>query len=71
MSNFEVNQRLIDLISLLGKEVGYTYKAGGMIIETDGMLTSVVVNLNGSHEFCVDGQDYYSFDEVLEFKVLD
>ena len=60
------------VLNLLGKEVSFSYVLKPFTFQTDGTVTSIVFNLHGEHEFSVDdGDDFYSFSEVLEFKVLD
>ena len=61
-----------NLLELLGKNVSFSWLgAEGVVYETDGEVTSVVLNLHGDHEFSVDDGDYYSFSELTEFKILD
>lgn len=61
-----------NLLALLGKQVSFSWLgADGITYETDGELTSVVFHLHGVPEFSVDDSDYYSFDEITEFQVLD
>lgn len=71
MEKIEINQTFENLKDLLGKQVSYSFSLGGTIYETDGQVTSVVLNLHGDHEFAVDEGDYYSFSEIIDFKVLD
>lgn len=72
MSNFELNQTVMDFYNLLGKQVSFVYKASSFFINTDGMVISVVLNLTGEHQFMIDSSpDFYSFSDVLEFQILD
>lgn len=71
MKNIEINQTVEGLKDLLGKQVSYSFSLGQTTYESDGQVTSVVLNLNGDHEFAVDDGDYYSFSEIIDFKVLD
>ena len=60
------------LLELLGKQVSFCWLgADGVTYETDGQLTSIVFHLESSSEFTVDDGDYFSFDEITEFQVLD
>lgn len=59
------------VLNLLGKEVSFCYVLKQFTFQTDGTVTSIVFNLDGEHQFSVGGDDFYSFSEVLEFKVLD
>ena len=36
-----------------------------------GKLTDIVLHLHGDHQFAVDDGDYFSFSEIIDFKVLD
>lgn len=61
-----------NLLGLLGKQVSYSWLgADGVTYQSDGELTSIVFHLHGVPEFSVDYSDYYSFDEITEFQVLD
>lgn len=60
-----------NLLELLGKEVSFCWLgADGITYETDGQLTSIVFHLEASCEFTVDDGDYFSFDEITDFKIL-
>ena len=60
-----------NLLELLGKEVSFCWLgADGVTYETDGQLTSIVFHLESSLEFTVDDGDYFSFDEITDFKIL-
>ncbi|WP_104490249.1 hypothetical protein [Acinetobacter indicus] len=71
MENIDINQTVEDLKDLLGKQVSYSFCLGETTYQSDGQVTSVVLNLHGDHEFSVDDGDYYSFSEIIDFKVLD
>lgn len=71
MKNIDINQIVEDFKDLLGKQVSYSFCLGGTTYQSDGEVTSVVLNLHGDHEFSVDDGDYYSFSEIIDFKVLD
>ena len=60
-----------NLLELLGKEVSFCWLgADGVTYETDGQLTTIVFHLESSSEFTVDDGDYFSFDEITDFKIL-
>lgn len=60
-----------NLLELLGKQVSFCWLgADGVTYETDGQLTTVVFHLDFSSEFAVDAGDYFSFDEITDFKIL-
>lgn len=72
MEKIEINQIVNDVISYMGKQVIFSYKLGETLFENEGMVTSIVLNLNGEHEIALDdGGDFYSFSEIIDFKVLD
>ena len=61
----------INLLELLGKQVSFCWLgADGITYQTDGELTAVAFYLNTSSEFAVDEGDFFSFDEIIEFNVL-
>lgn len=60
-----------NLLELLGKNVSFSWLGvEGVVYETDGELSSIVFNVHGDHEFSVDDGDYFSFSELIDFKVL-
>lgn len=59
------------VLNLLGKKVSFSYGLKDFTFQTDGVVTSIVFNLHGEHEFSVDDGEFYSFTEVIDFKVLD
>ena len=60
-----------NLLELLGKQVSFCWLgADGVTYETDGQLITVVFHLESSSEFAVDPGDYFSFDEITDFKIL-
>ena len=61
-----------NLLELLGKQVSFSWLgADGVTYETDGQLTTIVFNLESSPQFTVDDGDFFTFDEITEFQVLD
>ena len=61
----------ITVLNLLGKEVSFCYGLKEFTFQTDGVVTSIVFNLHAQHEFSLDDGEFYSFSEVIDFKVLD
>jgi hypothetical protein len=60
-----------NLLELLGKQVSFSWLgADGVTYETDGQLTTIVFNLESSSQFTVDDGDFFSFDEITDFKIL-
>ena len=60
-----------NLLELLGKQVSFSWLGADVITyHTDGQLTSIVFHLDSSSEFRVDEGDYFSFDEITDFKLL-
>ena len=71
MLNIQTNQQVKDLNNLLGKQVSYSFFNGYETFKTIGTVTSIVLNFNRPHEFSVHDEDYFSFEEVTDFKILD
>lgn len=60
-----------NLLELLGKQVSFSWLgADGITYQTDGELTAVAFYLNTTSEFAVDEGDFFSFDEITDFKIL-
>ena len=60
-----------NLLELLGKQVSFSFlRPDGVTYQTDGQLTSIVFHLESSSEFTVDDGDFFSFDEITDFKIL-
>jgi hypothetical protein len=60
-----------NLLELLGKQVSFSWLGVDAITyHTHGQLTSIVFHLDSSSEFTVDEGDYFSFDEITDFKLL-
>ena len=60
-----------NLLELLGKQVSFSWLgADGVTYNSEGELTSVVFHLHATSEFAVDEGDYFSFDEITDFKIL-
>lgn len=61
-----------NLLELLGKQVSFSWLgADGVTYNFEGKLTTIVFDLESSPQFTVDKSDYFSFDEITEFQVLD
>jgi hypothetical protein len=60
-----------NLLELLGKQVSFSWLgADGITYVSDGQLTTIVFNLESSSQFTVDDGDFFSFDEITDFKIL-
>ena len=60
-----------NLLELLGKQVSFSWLGVDAITyHTYGQLTSIVFHHDSSAEFTVDEGDYFSFDEITDFKLL-
>jgi hypothetical protein len=60
-----------NLLELLGKQVSFSLLgADGITYETDGKLTTIVFHLESSSEFTGCDGDYFSFEEITDFKLL-
>ena len=75
MKNSKINQELENIINLMGEHVSFVknVKISGQFLsqKIEGKLTNIVLDLHGDYEFAVDDGDYFSFDEITEFKILD
>ena len=61
-----------NLLELLGKQVFFSWLgADGVTYNFEGELTSIVFHFHATSEFSVDNGDYFSFDEITDFKILD
>lgn len=61
----------LNVLELLGKQVFFSWLgADGVTYNSEGELTSIVFHLHATSEFSVDKGDYFSFDEITEFRVL-
>ena len=58
-------------LELLGKQVSFVAvsKYGNTFLE--GRVTNIVFSLNRCPEISLNDGDFYSFSEVIDFKVLD
>ena len=60
-----------NLLELLGKQVSFSWLgADGVTYNSEGELTTIVFDLESSPQFTVDKSDYFSFDEITDFKIL-
>jgi hypothetical protein len=60
-----------NLLELLGKQVSFSWlRAHGVTYNSEGQLTSIVFYLESSPQFTIDDGDYFSFDEITDFKIL-
>ena len=75
MKNSKINQELESIINLMGEHVSFVknVKISGQFLseKIEGKLTDIVLHLHGDHQFAVDDGDYFSFSEIIDFKVLD
>ena len=61
-----------NFLELLGKQVFFSWLgADGVTYNFEGELTSIVFHFHATSEFSVDNGDYFSFDEITDFKILD
>lgn len=75
MKNSKINQELENIINLMGEHVSFVKNVNisGQFLsqKIEGKLTHIVLDLHGDYEFAVDDGDYFSFSEIIDFKVLD
>jgi hypothetical protein len=74
MKNIEINQDLVNIISLMGKQVSFV---NNIKIEdklhseqVEGQVTDIVLSLDGNHQVSVEGGDFFVLSDLLEFEVL-
>lgn len=62
-----------NIVELLGKSVSFitSTKVDKKILvrEEKGVVTDVVLNLDGNHQISLDQGDFYTLSEVLEFQI--
>lgn len=75
MKKSNINQELENIINLMGEHVSFVKNVNisGQFLsqKIEGKLTHIVLDLHGDYEFAVDDGDYFSFSEIIDFKVLD
>lgn len=75
MKNIEINQELVSIISLMGKQVSFVdnMKIDGEFYskQIQGQVTDIVLSLDGNHQISVEGGDFFVLSDLLEFQVLD
>ena len=74
MKNIEINQELVNIISLMGKQVSFV---NNIKIEdkfhseqVQGQVTDIVLSLDGNHQVSVEGGDPFVLSDLLEFQIL-
>lgn len=62
-----------NIVELLGKSVSFitTTKVDKKIFvrEEKGIVTDIVLNLDGKHQISLDEGDFHTLSEVLEFQI--
>lgn len=62
-----------NVVELLGKSVSFVHTTKVdkkiFVYEEKGVVTDIVLNLNGNHEISLDGGDFYTLSDVLEFQI--
>ena len=63
------------VIDLLGKNVNFIrnikFKQDFISENINGMVTDVVLSLDGNHQICVEHGDFFVLSDLLEFQVVD
>jgi hypothetical protein len=66
-------QEMQNIVELLGKSVSFiaTTKVEKKIFirEEKGVVTDVILNLNGSHQISLDYGEFHTVSELLEFQI--
>ena len=74
MKNIEINQELVNIISLMGKQVSFVdnIKIDGEFYskQIEGQITDIVLSLAGNHQISVEGGDFFVLSDLLEFQIL-
>lgn len=74
MKNIEINQELVNIISLIGKQVSFVdnIKIDGEFYskQIEGQITDIVLSLDGNHQISVEGGDFFVLSDLLEFQIL-
>lgn len=62
-----------NIVELLGKSVSFitTTKADKKIFvrEEKGIVTDIVLNIDGNHQISLDQGDFHTLSELLEFQI--
>ena len=63
------------VVDLMGKNVSFTsnLKVEGVFYSDNmtGMVTDIVLSLDGNHQVAVENGDFFVLSDLLDFKVLD
>ena len=59
------------VLNLLGKQVSFITTNGFHFFDNRGVVDSIVFNLSGKHQISIEDGEFYSFDDLLEFQILD
>lgn len=58
------------VLNLLGKQVSFIVTNGFHSFDNRGIVDSIVFNLSGNHQISIEGGEFYSFDDLVEFQIL-
>ena len=74
MKNTEINQDVMRIVSLMGKQVSFV---DNIKIEDkfyskqiEGKVTDIVLNLDGNHQISVENSDFFVLSDLVEFEVI-
>jgi proteasome assembly chaperone (PAC2) family protein len=63
------------VIDLMGKNVNFTnnIKVENVFYskKIEGMVTDILLSLDGNHQVAVDNGDFFVLSDLLDFKVID
>ncbi|MEG1400694.1 MAG: hypothetical protein RSC45_13145 [Acinetobacter sp.] len=59
------------ILNLLGKEVSFIATNGFHFFDNKGIVDSIVFSLSGRHQISIEGEEFYFFQDLLEFQILD
>lgn len=59
------------VLNILGKQVSFITTNGFHFFDNKGIVDSIFFNLSGKAQIAIEDGDFYFFDELLEFQILD
>jgi hypothetical protein len=58
------------VLNLLGKQVSFSISNGYAVFHDKGTVTDIVLSLTTDPQISIDSEEFYSFSELTEFKIL-
>ena len=61
-----------NLSNLLGKKIFFRYVICGQIFRKTGVVTELILNIDGYHKLSIDGGiQSYEIEKLINFRILD